>query len=433
MVLLRRPSELYLLLLADCFLAAALYSLHQSLPLDHAGQIGAAAAFGVIFLAAHFGLCVLSPEADQVLLPLVALPAAIGLVFALRLNPASPALARKQLVWLALGVVLMLATVRGLQQYAVLREYKYLAAFAGLGLMGVTAIVGQQINGSRLWLGVAGFYFQVTEAMKLLLVLFLAGYLADRRLMLSAISRRWRAFRVPTVPYLVPLLLIWAMTLALMAWQHDLGAMLLLMAVTLLMLYVATGRLAYVLAGLVIVVLNLYLAYHLFGYVRVRIDVWLSPLSQVHGSGYQVAQSLFGFADGGLLGTGLGRGYPLYVPVVQTDFIFSAIGEELGLAGAAALIAVYLVLAFRGLRIGIRQPADFGMLLAVGVTAVLAVQALVIMAGNLALIPITGITLPFVSYGGSSIVVNFVMIGMLLRLSTARPVPRGTRASALSR
>ncbi|HZU76452.1 MAG TPA: FtsW/RodA/SpoVE family cell cycle protein, partial [Dehalococcoidia bacterium] len=339
MVLLRRVSELYLLLLADCFLALALYSLQQALPGSGAERAALAVAFGAIFLAGHVGLCVLSPESDQLFLPLVALLAAVGLIFALRLNPASSALARKQLVWLALGIALMLATVRGLERYAVLRDYKYLAAFTGLGLMAVTAVIGKQINGSRLWLGAGGFYFQVTEAMKLLLVLFLAGYLADKRLMLSAISRRWRAFRVPTVPYLAPLAVIWAFTLALMAWQHDLGAMILLMAVTLLMLFVATGRWAFVVAGLVIVALNLYLAYHLFGYVRVRIDIWLHPFSQVQGAGYQVAQSVFGFADGGLLGAGLGRGYPLYVPVVQTDFVFSAIGEELGLVGAMGLLA----------------------------------------------------------------------------------------------
>jgi len=208
-----------------------------------------------------------------------------------------------------------------------------------------------------------------------------------------------------------------------MAWQHDLGAMLLLMGVTLLMLYVATGRWAFVGAGLAIVVLNLFVAYHAFGYVRVRIDLWLHPLTQIHGAGYQIAQSIFAFAGGGILGTGLGRGYPGLIPVVQTDFIFAAIGEELGTAGAFAIVGVYVVMAFRGLRISVRQPADYGMLLAVGITAILAVQSLIIMAGNMALIPITGITLPFISYGGSSIVVNFILIGFLLRLSTSRPPP----------
>jgi cell division protein FtsW (lipid II flippase) len=207
-----------------------------------------------------------------------------------------------------------------------------------------------------------------------------------------------------------------------MAWQHDLGAMLLLLTVTLLMLYVATSRWAFVVAGVCILLLNLWVAYHTFGYVHTRIDLWMHPLTRVHGAGYQIAQSVYAFAGGGVLGTGLGRGFPEFIPVVQTDFVFAAIGEELGTAGALSLLAIYVVIAFRGLRIGVRQPADFGMLLAVGVTAILCVQAAVIVAGDLALVPITGITLPFVSYGGSSIIINFVLLGILLRLSTSRPV-----------
>ncbi|HLZ71189.1 MAG TPA: FtsW/RodA/SpoVE family cell cycle protein [Dehalococcoidia bacterium] len=424
MVLRSRANELFLLLLVCGFLALACVSLQQSMPAARTRSAPLAAGFCLLFLAAHFALCRLSPECDQVLLPVVALLAGVGLVFAVRLNPASASLAAKQLVWLALGLLLMLATVRAMEQYAVLRRYQYLAAFGGLALMAVTALIGKEVNGSRLWLGFGGFYFQVTEAMKLLLVIFLAGYLADRRYVLAAVSTRWRAFRVPTLPYLVPLVVIWGFTLALMAWQHDLGAMLLLLCVTLLLLYVASGRRAFVVAGLVIVLLNLWLAYHAFGYVHTRVDLWLHPLTHVHDSGYQLAQSIYAFANGGVLGTGLGRGQPLDIPVVQTDFIFAAIGEELGSAGALAIIALYLVLAFRGLRIGTRQPADFGMLLAVGATAILAIQAMVIAAGDLALIPITGITLPFVSYGGSSIVVNFVLLGMLLRLSTSRPLER---------
>jgi len=422
MILLRRGSELYLLLLVFCFLGLTMFSLQQSMPALRPSEPAVAVVFCLLFLVAHFGLSLVSPESDQLLLPVTAMLSAVGIAFALRLNPDSTALVRKQLIWIGIGIVLMIGTVRALEHYAVLRNYKYLAAFAGLGLMAVTAVIGREINGSRLWLGAGGFYFQVTEAMKLLLVLFLAGYLADKRFLLASVSTRWRRFRVPTLPYLIPLGIIWGMTLTLMAWQHDLGAMLLLMGVTLLMLYVATGRWAFVVAGLLIVVLNLYVAYHLFGYVRVRIDLWLHPLTRVHDAGYQIAQSVYAFAGGGVLGTGIGRGFPEYIPVVQTDFIFAAIGEELGTAGAVAIIGIYVVMAFRGLRISVRQPADYGMLLALGVTAILAIQAIVIIAGDLALIPITGITLPFVSYGGSSVVVNFILLGILMRLSTSRPV-----------
>lgn len=421
MVLVRRRTELLLLVLTFAFLGLALVSLASALPATRTGMTAVAVVFAALFVAGHAALTVLCPEADETLLPIVALLSAVGIVFALRLDGGAAGLARKQLIWLGLGLVLMCATAGGLRRYAILRRYQYLAAFSGLGLMAVTAVGGREINGSRLWLGAGGYYFQVTEALKLLLIVFLAGYLADKRYMLASVSTRWRSFRMPTLPYLAPLAAIWGFTLALMAWQHDLGAMLLLLTVTLLMLYVATGRVSFVMAGAIIVVANLFLAYHLFGYVRVRIDLWLHPLTRVHDQGYQIAQSIYAFAGGGVLGTGIGRGFPGYIPVVQTDFIFAAIGEELGAAGALALVGVYLVLALRGMRISVRQPADFGMLLAVGITAILAVQALVIVAGDLALIPITGITLPWVSYGGSSVVINFILLGLLLRLSTSRP------------
>jgi cell division protein FtsW (lipid II flippase) len=418
MLLLRRRTELYLLLLCELFLALGLGSLAIFEGSGMRPEMVRALEFGLVFLVAHLGLLALAPDCDQLLLPLTALLSAFGIVFVARLQSD---LVARQLIWLAVGVALLLLTIGPLKAYARLRNYQFVAAFAGLALMFGTAVVGKEINGSRLWLGAGGFYFQVTEAMKLLLVLFLAGYLADRRLMLSVISRRWRAFRVPALPYLIPLAIIWILTFGLMAWQHDLGAMLLLMAVTLLLLYAATERLMFVAGGMAVMVANVFIAYHLFGYVKLRIDLWLHPLSRVHGAGYQVAQSLYAFAAGGVLGTGIGRGYPGYIPAVHTDFIFAAIGEEMGLVGTLALVAAYILLAFRGLRIAARQPTDFGTLLALGCTGILAFQSVIIMGGNLGLIPITGITLPFVSYGGSSIAVNFVLLALLLRLSTTRP------------
>lgn len=423
MALFRRATELYLLAFCEAFLCLGLYELRQVSILGPEVALRLSMAFGVLFLVAHLGLCLLAPRSDQLLLPLTAMLAAIGLVLVSRLQPE---LAVRQFTWLALGVVLLLISLPPLRGYMRLRNYQFLAAFTGIGLMIVTAMVGKEINGARLWLGYGNYTFQVTEAMKLLLVLFLAGYLADRRLLLSGISRRWRTFRVPTLPYLIPLLIIWALTLLIMAWQHDLGAMMLLSAVALLLLYVATNRLLFVGGGLVVMFVNVFLAYHLFGYVRTRVDIWLHPLSQVHGSGYQVAQSIYAFASGGVLGTGLGKGYAYnYIPAVHTDFIFAALGEELGLAGAGAVVLLFLLFAFRGLRIAVQQRTDYGMLLALGCTATLAVQAIIIMAGNLGMIPITGITLPFISYGGSSIAVNFVLVAFLLRLSDPSPSANG--------
>jgi len=222
---LRRGTELYLLLLCEVFLALGLLSLSHYAGGGARAQLILATQFGLVFVTAHVGLLFLAPDCDQLLLPLTALLAAFGILFVTRLQPD---LASRQLVWLAVGVGLLLITIGPLRAFSRLRNYQFLAAFLGMALMLVTAVVGKEINGSRLWLGAGGFYFQVTEAMKLLLVLFLAGYLADRRLMLSTLSTRWRALQVPTLPYLVPLAAIWVLTFGLMAWQHDLGAMLLL-------------------------------------------------------------------------------------------------------------------------------------------------------------------------------------------------------------
>jgi cell division protein FtsW (lipid II flippase) len=378
----------------------------------------AVAVFCAVFLVAHLAVTLLTPVADQLLLPIVAMLSAVGLLFVARLEPD---FTTRQVSWYALGVIAMVGVLVLLPDPRTLRSYKYLAASVGLALMVITAIFGQEINGSRLWLGVGGFNFQVTEAMKVLLVIFLAGYLADRRLVLGSVTRRWRAFRVPTLPYLLPLGLIWILTFLVLIWQRDLGAVLLLGGVTLLLLYTATNRIGFILLGIALVVLNVFVAYHQFGYVRGRIDVWLHPLSDAEGTGYQMAQALYALAHGGVLGAGLGSGFPEYIPAVHTDFVFAAISEELGAAGAFGVLALFVLLAARGLRISLLQLTDFGALLALGLTGILALQSIVIIAGNLALIPITGITLPFVSYGGSSILANFVMLAILLRLSAMAP------------
>ncbi|HTE84323.1 MAG TPA: FtsW/RodA/SpoVE family cell cycle protein, partial [Dehalococcoidia bacterium] len=233
-VLTRRGTELQLLVLCELFLCIGLLSLAQHQPVATSALTVLALEFAVIFALAHVGVGVLAPDSDQLLLPLTALLSAFGIVFVQRLQPD---LASRQTIWLAVGTALLLVSLGPLRSYGRLRNYQYVAAFLGLGLMFGTAVAGKEINGSRLWLGFGGFYFQVTEAMKLLLVLFLAGYLADRRLLLAGVTRRWRAFRVPTLPYLIPLAIIWLLTFGLMAWQHDLGAMMLLMGVTLLLLY----------------------------------------------------------------------------------------------------------------------------------------------------------------------------------------------------
>ena len=413
-----RWSELILLLPVGAVLVVGAEALERSESGAPADIWRSVVIFCAVFFLAHIAVTVLTPTADQVLLPIVAMLSAVGLLFVARLEPD---FTTKQVTWYALGVVVLIGVLVLLPDPRTLRNYKYIAASVGLALMVITAVVGQEINGSRLWLGVAGFNFQVTEAMKVLLVIFLAGYLADRRLVLGSVTRRWRAVRVPTLPYLIPLGVIWVLTFLVLIWQRDLGAVMLLGGVTLLLLYTATNRIGFILIGIALVILNVFVAYHQFGYVRGRIDVWLHPLSDAEGGGYQMAQALYALAHGGMLGAGLGGGFPDYIPAVHTDFVFAAIAEELGIAGAVGLLALYLLLAARGLRIALLQLTDFGTLLALGLTGILALQSIVIIAGNLSLIPITGITMPFVSYGGSSILANFVMLAILLRLSAMAP------------
>lgn len=409
-----RWTERWLLLLTSVWLVIGVAALERGRPATPDHALSLVIIFIGAILVAHVAICAMTPSAEQTLLPMAAMLAAFGLVFVLRLEPD---LAPRQLLWNGLGLAVLTITLPVLADIGRLRHYKYLAAVLGLGLMLVTAAVGKEINGSRLWLGAGGFYFQVTEAMKVLLVIFLAGYLADRRLLLSAAGRRWGGVTLPTVPYLLPMGVIWVLTFLVLIWQRDLGATLLLAGVTLLLLYVASGRLSFVIAGVVLVVVDVFVAYHLFGYVHERIDIWLHPFARAEGSGYQIVQALYAFGHGSVLGAGLGQGFPAYIPAVHTDFVFAAIAEELGMVGAFGVIGLYLLLVFAGLRIALAQPTDFTTLLALGCTLVLALQSLVIIAGNLALIPITGITLPFISYGGSSLLINYLIIAILMRLS----------------
>jgi cell division protein FtsW (lipid II flippase) len=282
-----------------------------------------------------------------------------------------------------------------------------------------TFVLGIDLNesGMRLWLGAGGVYFQPSELLKIILVVFLAAYLAEKRELIVLTGLRVGPFRLPPLPYLLPLLLVWLISLGLVVIQRDLGAALLFFGIFLAMLYVATARVTYVLAGLGAFALGGVLCYRLFEHVRDRVAIWLDPWADAQGRGYQVVQALIALGAGGVLGTGLGYGYPEYIPAVHTDFVIAAIGEEFGLLGTLAVVGLYLLLVYRGFRIALRAPDAYLQLLATGLSTVLALQALVILGGTTRLIPLTGITLPFISYGGSSLLANYLIVGLLLRVS----------------
>lgn len=415
-----RWTELSLLVLPALFLALGLAMLGLGRPDALAGgEARAAAALLGVLLVVHLILVWRLPHADQLLLPIVGMLSVTGIVMAARLTVLAPGLMMRQTLWVAIGLALLVAVVVLLPDVAILQSYKYTSAILGFALMAATFVFGVDPNGSGLrgWLGFGGNYFQPSEILKILLVIFLAGYLEDKRELLTWSSSRLGWLRLPPLPYLGPLVTMWAISMLLLVAQKDLGAALLFYSVFLAMLYVASSRSIYVWGGLLAFFVGAALSYVAFAHVRLRVEVWWNPWPVASGDGYQVVQGLVGLASGGLLGSGLGYGYPGYIPAVQTDFIIAAIGEEMGLAGTLAVVTTLLLLVYRGFRIAMDARRDFSTLLAMGLTTVLGIQAFVILAGTIKLTPLTGITLPFISYGGSSIVTNFIIIGLLLRIS----------------
>ena len=414
-------SELGLILAALLFAGGAF----AQLALVERGEVAVAyvrpwVALAVLALAGWGVLTWRVPVRDPLLFPITVLLCGWGLVEVARLQDGFLV---RQTVWVGAGVVALLLIAAVPYRWYWLSRYRYLWLFSGLGLLGLTIIWG--VNplgvGDRLWLSLGQMlYFQPSELLKVLLVIFMASYLAEKRELLVMTRTRIGPLRLPPLPYLAPLLLMWGFSLVLLVWQQDLGAALLFFSTFLSMLYVTTGRRPYVAVGLGMFVLAAFAGYLVYDRIQVRGAIWLDPWSDPRGNAYQIVQSLLAFASGGLFGTGVGLGHPTpYIPVVHTDFVMAAIGEEWGMIGALGLILALLVLVARGLRVAMRARSAFVSLLAVGLSAMLGWQSLIIAGGTLKLIPLTGVTLPLVSYGGSSMLVSCAMIGLLLRASSA--------------
>jgi cell division protein FtsW (lipid II flippase) len=374
-----------------------------------------AGLFAAGLLAAALWLRWRLPRADPLLLPLAAALAALGQLMTSRLEPG---LGPRQGVWVLIGLGAM-AAVTLLPSIERLRHYRYTWVVLALVLQVLTLLFGQDPNGSgaALWFTFGPVNVQPTEAVKLLLVLFLAAYLEEYRELLTLAGRRLGPIHLPPVPYLAPILVMVGVALLLFVRQRDLGPALLFSTVLLAMLYVASGRVSYVVLGLILLVLGGAIANTLFDHVHTRVLIWLDPWSNRESLGYQLVQALYALSSGGVLGAGLLQGSPLYIPAVHTDFVIAAIGEELGLIGTLAVVNLFVLLVVRGFLISLAARTGFSALLAAGLSSVIALQALIILAGALQLIPLTGITLPFVSYGGSSVVANFFIVGLLLRIS----------------
>lgn len=410
-----RIKETKLVFLVLAFLAVGLLIVntgeHPPLPLP-ANLFGAGA--GLALLITQLLTARWDPRGDRYIFPLAAMLSVFGLVLLFRLTPGY---ATRQIYWLVAGLSCFMLTAEGLRDYKLLEDYKYIYIIGGLAALLLTIVLGVEVGGARSWIAVAGIRMQPAEFVKIMLVIFLASYLNEQREVLTAGKPGILGLTWPGLQYLGPLLVMWGFSLFLLVLQKDLGTALIFFGTFLAMIFAATGRWSYVVSGMLLFAVGAVLCYFLFAHVRVRVAIWLNPWQNMEGSGYQIVQSLFAIGSGGLLGAGLGAGQPQLIPAVHTDFVFSAIAEEFGLFGGMALILIYLLIVYRGFRIALNSRTGFGTLLASGLTSLLAVQTIVIIGGVTKLLPLTGVTLPFISYGGSSLVSSYIMLGLLVNIS----------------
>jgi len=439
----RRGTELVLLVFAGMIAVGAYVAVdlgaRSELP---ANLVSYAVTFGVFLLIAHLVVRRYAPYADPVLLPAVAAVNGLGLALIHRLDLEDTGAGRTlggfaptgdsavQLVWTAIGVALFIAVLILIPDHRGLQRWTYTAMAAGLVLLALPALLPasmSEVNGARIWIRLAGFSIQPGEFAKLLLIVFFAGYLVVKRDVLALAGRRFVGIDLPRGRDLGPIVVAWLASLLILVRERDLGTSLLFFGVFVVMLYVATERTSWLLFGVTLFVGGAYIAAQLFGHVQRRVDIWLHPFdpANINGPSYQLVQALFGFATGGLLGTGAGQGRPSIVPFAKTDFILATAGEELGLTGLMALMLLYAIIVQRGLRTALAARDSFGKLLAAGLAVIVGLQVFTVVGGVTRLIPLTGLTTPFLSYGGSSLVANWALIALILRVSDAarRPAP----------
>jgi cell division protein FtsW (lipid II flippase) len=429
----RRGAELFLLIIAllvgvGAYAAVGL-GVKEKVPADIVSYGGWLAA---LIIAAHITVRMVAPYADPVLLPIVAALNGLGLAEIHRLDLALDThFARQQLVWMTIGVALFVGTLVVLRDHRVLQRFTYTSGLAAivLLLLPMAPGIGKSVNGARIWIHVGSMSFQPGEVAKVLLVITFAGYLVLHRDALALAGRRVAMIDLPRGRDLGPILAMWIVSLGILVFQHDLGSSLLFFGLFLIMLYVATERAGWLVVGGTLFVIGSYLTFLFIAHVRERFQLWSDVWAHYGGGtddkGRQTVETMFGMAYGGLIGRGLGQGSPWRIPFAQSDFIFGAIGEELGLTGSIAVIVLYGLIVERAFRAALISRDDFGKLLATGFGGAIALQVFVVVGGVTHLIPLTGLTTPFLSYGGSSLVANWVIVAILLRISDAarRPLP----------
>ncbi|AKN15673.1 cell-division protein [Mycobacterium haemophilum DSM 44634] len=439
----RRNAELLLLGFAAVITVAALAIVEAN---QERGVRWDLAGYGLIFwslfASAHLAVRRFAPYTDPLLLPIVALLNGLGLVMIHRLDLVDNDVtgqrhpsATQQMLWTLVGVAAFALVVTVLKDHRQLARYGYISGLTGLVFLAIPALLPAQLseeNGAKIWIRFPGFSIQPAEFSKILLLIFFAAVLVAKRSLFTSVGKHLMGMTLPRPRDLAPLLAAWVISVGVMVFEKDLGTSLLLYASFLVVVYLATQRLSWVVLGLVLFTTGSVVAYFIFEHVRVRVQVWWDPFTNPDGSGYQIVQSLFSFATGGIFGTGLGNGQPDTVPAASTDFIIAAFGEELGLVGLAALLMLYTIVIVRGLRTAIATRDSFGKLLAAGLASTLAIQLFIVVGGVTTLIPLTGLTTPWMSYGGSSLLANYVLLAILARISHSARRPLRSRPRNMS-
>jgi cell division protein FtsW (lipid II flippase) len=435
----RRNAELLLLCVAALITVAALLIVEAN---QQRGLRWNLTGYGLIFLfvfgSAHLAIRRFAPYTDPLLLPIVALLNGLGLVMIHRLDLVNNELsghrhpsATQQMLWTVVGVAAFALVVTFLKDHRQLARYGYIWGVAGLVFLVIPALLPASLseqNGAKIWIRLPGFSIQPAEFSKILLLIFFSAVLITKRSLFTSVGKHFMGMTLPRPRDLAPLLAAWVISVGVMAFEKDLGTSLLLYASFLVVVYLATQRFSWVLIGFGLFVAGSVAAYFIFGHVRIRVQMWWDPFADPDGAGYQIIQSMFSFATGGIFGTGLGNGQPDTVPAASTDFIIAAFGEELGLVGFASILMLYTIVIVRGLRTAIATRESFGKLLAAGLASTLAIQLFIVVGGVTHLIPLTGLTTPWLSYGGSSLLANYVLLAILARISHSARRPLRTRA-----
>ena len=422
-----RRTEMWLLILATLVVSIMFISLELAMGNELGthilmligGYIG-------IFIVAHLAMAWVAPFADQIMLPVVAVLNGIGLVMIYRLDEATGySTVNSQLMWTVVGVTLMVAVLLLLRDYKSLSRYSYLLGVVGIVLLALP-LVWPQPGGveARIWIWLGPFSIQPGEFSKILLLLFFAQLLATKRALFTVAGYRFLGMDFPRLRDLAPILVVWALAILIMAGANDFGPALLLFTTVLAMVYLATGRGSWLLIGAILVAVGAFAVYQVSSKIQERVQNFVDPVAHYDTTGYQLSQSLFGMSWGGITGTGIGQGYPNMIPVVHSDFILAAIGEELGLIGLAAIIVLFGVFVTRGMRTATLARDSYGKLVASGLSMTIMIQIFVVVAGISSLMPMTGLTTPFMSQGGSSLMANYILMAIILRISDSarRPV-----------